>query len=199
MQQFNMKIKLKETELGFLPESWKIKNFEECINKEKIKVGKVKKREFKNFGKYPIIDQGQSLIAGYWDKEDNIYQDDLPVIIFGDHTRIIKFIEFPFVCGADGTKVIVPNLNVVYPKFFYYVLKSIEIPSRGYNRHYSLLKENKIACPPIPEQKKIANVLSIIDLKIKKEENKKKTLQKLFKSILHNLMTAKIRVNNLEI
>ena len=191
MQQFNMeqKEKYKETELGFLPGSWKINNFEECINKEKIKVGKIKKREFKNFGKYPIIDQGQSLIAGYWDKEDNIYKGDLPVIIFGDHTRIIKFIEFPFVCGADGTKVIVPNLNVVNPKFFYYVLKSIEIPSRGYNRHYSLLKEKKIACPPITEQKKISYILSTIQEAKEKTENVINSLKELKKSIMKHLFT----------
>jgi len=189
MQQFNMEQKeeYKETELGLLPGSWEFKNFEKCINKEKIKVGKIKKREFKNFGKYPIVDQGQSLIAGYWDKEDNTYQGDLPVIIFGDHTRILKFVEFPFVCGADGTKIIVPNLNVVNPKFFYYSLKSIEIPSRGYNRHYSLLKENKIACPPIPEQKKIADILSTIQEAKEKTENVINSLKEFKKSIMKHL------------
>ena len=191
MQQFNMKQKeeYKETELGLMPKSWKIKNFEECINKEKTKVGKINKQEFKNFGKHPIIDQGQSLIAGYWDKEDDVYQGDLPVIIFGDHTRILKYIEFPFVCGADGTKVIVSNLDVVNPKFFYYALKSIEIPSRGYNRHYSLLKEKKIACPPITEQKKISYVLSTIQEAKEKTENVINSLKELKKSIMKHLFT----------
>ncbi len=191
MQQFNMKQKeeCKETELGFMPKSWKIKNFEECINKEKTKVGKINKQEFKNFGKHPIIDQGQSLIAGYWDKEDDVYQGDLPVIIFGDHTRILKYIEFPFVCGADGTKVIVSNLDVVNPKFFYYALKSIEIPSRGYNRHYSLLKEKKIACPPITEQKKISYVLSTIQEAKEKTEKVINSLKELKKSMTDHFFT----------
>jgi len=161
----------KETELGPLPEDWKVTGFGKCINKKRIKVGKIKQQEFKKIGKYPIVDQGQNLIAGYCDDEEEVYKGNLPIIIFGDHTRILKFIEFPFVCGADGTKVIVPNLDVVNPKFFYFALKSIDIPSRGYNRHYSSLKEKSIPLPPLYEQQKIAAVLSAV------QEAKEKTDQ----------------------
>jgi len=61
------------------------------------------------------------------------------------------------------------------------------------------LNEIKIPLPPLPTQQKIASILSAIDEKIEAEENKKKALEELFKSLLHNLMTAKIRVNQLEI
>ena len=128
-----------------------------------------------------------------------IYQGKLPVIIFGDHTRIIKYVNFPFVAGADGTKVLSPYISVVFPKFFYYTLLNLKIPSRGYNRHYSLLSENKLPLPPLSTQQKIASILSAIDEKIEAEESKKKALEDLFKTLLHNLMTAKIRVNNLEV
>ena len=59
------------------------------------------------------------------------------------------------------------------------------------------LKSIKIPLPPLDEQKKIANILSTIDQKIEKEENRKKALNELFNSMLNNLMTGKIRVNNL--
>lgn len=56
---------------------------------------KLKSSEYKNIGKYIIVDQGKSLIAGYTDNEDGLYTD-VPVIIFGDHTRNIKYINSPF-------------------------------------------------------------------------------------------------------
>jgi type I restriction enzyme S subunit len=177
-----------------VPEDWKVVFFEKCIKKEPIKVGKVKQQEYKVYGKYPIVDQGKSLIAGYCDYEKYVYEGTLPVIIFGDHTRIIKFINFPFVIGADGTKVLTPNASVVLPEFFYFALLNIKIPNRGYNRHYSLLREQKIPLPPLFVQQKIASILSAIDAKIEAEENKKQALEDLFKTLLHNLMTAKIRV-----
>ena len=63
----------------------------------------------------------------------------------------------------------------------------------------SQLKIFQIPLPALPTQQKIASILSAIDAKIEAEENKKKALEELFKSLLHNLMTAKIRVNQLEV
>lgn len=159
----------KMTELGPLPKEWEVVEFEQCINKGHTRVGKVKQQEYKECGKYPVIDQGQSLIAGYWDGEKDVYQGKLPVIIFGDHTRNIKYVNFPFVAGADGVKVLVPNTLTIYPMFFYFALINLKIPNRGYNRHYSLLRESRIPLPPLSEQQKIAAVLSSI------QEAKEKT------------------------
>jgi type I restriction enzyme M protein len=188
-----------ETDLGNFPKDWTIESFEDCVEKKRIKVGKVQKQEFKKMGDFPIVDQGQSNIAGYWDEKEDVYQGELPVIIFGDHTRALKFIDFRFVCGADGTKVIVPNKNKVDPLFFYYALLNLDIPSRGYNRHYSILKEQRLVLPSIPEQKKIAHILSIISNSIEKSDNFKCSLNELKKSTLQNLMGAKTRVDGWEI
>jgi len=193
------KVELKQTELGPLPKEWEVVNFEYCITKNNFSVGKVKQQEYRKNGKYPIIDQGQNLIAGFWENEEDVYNGNLPVIIFGDHTRIIKFIDFPFVLGADGAKVLIPNIEIIYHRFFYYALLILNIPSRGYNRHYSLLKESKIPLPPLPIQQKIASILSAIDAKIEAEVNKKKALEALFKSMLHHLMTGKVRVKDLRL
>jgi len=193
------KVKLKETEIGMIAEKWNLLNFKKCIIKKRIQVNKIKQRQYKDFGKYPVIDQGKDLIAGYWDNEKDVYQGVLPIIIFGDHTRIIKFVDFPFVCGADGTKIIVPDTLKIDTSYFYYALLNTKITSRGYNRHYSLLKEKNIPIPNFSEQRKIADILSSIEQKIEAEENKKKALEELFKSLLNNLMTGKIRVNNLDL
>ena len=92
-------------------------------------------------GKYPVIDQGQDFIAGYCDDETKLVKDELPFVIFGDHTRCFKFVDFPFILGADGTKVLKPNSELFDSKFYYFALLSLDIPNRGYNRHFTLLKE----------------------------------------------------------
>jgi len=179
----------KMTELGMVPEEWEVVRFERSILKKRIKVGKVRQQDYKELGKYPIVDQGQNHIAGYWEEAEDLYQGDLPVIIFGDHTRIFKFVDFPFVCGADGTKVLVPNTSLFTPLFFYFVLSNLDIPSRGYNRHYSLLKEKQIIRPPLPEQQKIAAVLSAVQSAKEKTEQVIKGARELKKSLMKHLFT----------
>ena len=95
----------KQTELGSIPEDWEVVIFENAISKKRIKVGKTKQQDYKTFGKYPVVDQSKNYIAGYSDEDNKVYQGPLPVIIFGDHTRIFKFIDFPFIIGADGVKI----------------------------------------------------------------------------------------------
>lgn len=185
----NLQDSFKMTELGPLPEEWGVVKFESAIIKKRIKVGKVKKRDYQESGKYPIIDQSQNHIAGYWEKDEDLYQGDLPVIIFGDHTRIFKFIDFTFVCGADGTKVLVPNTSLVYPLFFYFALSNLEIPSRGYNRHYHLLKEKQFPLPPPIEQFNIAFVLSTVQQSKEKTDNVISATKALKKSMMKHLFT----------
>jgi type I restriction enzyme S subunit len=186
------KVELKETEIGLVPKHWEVVRVGEVI-KYYTPSKKLKQSDYKAFGKFPVIDQGQKYIAGFYDDETMVFDKDLPVILFGDHTRIIKYIDFPFICGADGLKIIVPKENF-HRKYFYYALLNLNIPSRGYNRHFTILREKLIPLPPLEEQQKIAQILQSIDQRIEKEEKYKNALQNLFKSLLHNLMTGKIRV-----
>jgi len=102
-----------------------------------------------------VVDQGISKIAGYCDDEDVVYKTDLPMILFGDHTRVFKFLDFPFATGADGTRLLKPNAEIADPLFLYYGLRNLNIPNRGYNRHYSLLREQVLLMPrEIAERRK---------------------------------------------
>jgi len=186
------RVKLKESEIGLIPEHWevvKLENVMEGFTPNK----KLKQSDYKAIGKFPVIDQGQEYVAGFYDDETMVFDKDLPVILFGDHTRIIKYVDFPFICGADGLKIIIPKENF-HRKYFYYALLNLNIPSRGYNRHFKILKEKLIPLPPLDEQQKIANILTTIDQKIQAEEKKKTALKNLFKTLLRQLMTGKIRV-----
>ena len=140
-------------------------------------------------GRFPVIDQGQDFVAGYCNDENRVIDFDLPLIIFGDHTRCFKYVDFPFVLGADGTKVLLPNRKLYDPKFYYFAMLILELPSRGYNRHFKTLKERNLPLPPLPEQKKIAHILSTVQRAIEAQERIIQTTTELKKALMHKLFT----------
>ena len=151
--------------------------FEDCT-----KLGtKIKTDEYHSNGKHPIIDQGQEMVAGFTDLEDGLF-DAVPAIVFGDHTRIIKYVDYPFFLGADGVKVLrskVPNANY---RYLYYALKNAKIPNTGYNRHYKWLKELEIEYPPISQQIKTVKVLDEVESIIHNRQNQLQKLDELVKA-----------------
>lgn len=185
----NLSEGFKMTELGPLPEDWRVVAFSEAVLNERFGVGKVRQQEYQKAGRFPIVDQGQKLIAGYWDRLEDVYQGPLPVIIFGDHTRVFKFVDFPFVCGADGTKILVPDISKFFPAFLYFALTRLEIPNRGYNRHFSLLREQRLPCPPLPEQRDIAHVLRTVQRAKEATERVIQATRELKKSLMRYLFT----------
>ncbi len=132
-------------------------------------------------GLYPIIDQGQSAIAGYTNKADGLFFD-VPAIIFGDHTRIFKYVEKPCFLGADGVKLLKakkPNAN---HKYLYYALCNADIPNTGYNRHFKWLKEVDIPEYSEEEQEDIVLKLDKISHLIALRKRQLSKLDELVKS-----------------
>jgi len=180
----------KETEIGLIPEDWKLFDFQETLLTNRANRGnQINASEIKSAGKFPVIDQGQEFIAGFCDDESKLFNIETPVIIFGDHTRCFKYVDFPFIIGADGTKVLNPNVGLFDPKFYYFCLLSLDIPSRGYNRHFKLLKERIILRPNFQEQRTIAQILSRIQDAIEKQEQIIKTTTELKKALMQKLFT----------
>lgn len=125
---------------------------------DKTKDGtKLPTNDYQKIGSTAIIDQGQEFIAGYTDRSEGIFTD-VPVIIFGDHTRVFKYIDFPFFLGADGVKILKANREVNYRYLYYYFLQA-KFPNTGYARHFKWLKELQIPLPPLAEQKHITAIL----------------------------------------
>lgn len=140
-----------------MKEGWKYLPFEKSIVKVK-KQKSIKSKDYKEEGLYPVVSQESSLISGYFDDASILYQHDTPVVIFGDHTQNVKYVDFDFIVGADGVHILSPIAEIT-PKFFYYQLKSIKLRNLGYARHYKLLKQESIGYPPLPEQERIVSLL----------------------------------------
>ena len=133
---------------------FELKNIETILANNK----KIKQKYYQETGSIPIIDQGKEMIGGYTDNSKYLIKLELPVTIFGDHTRAVKYIDFDFAIGADGVHIIKTPPEFI-PKMFYYYLKSLEIPSRGYARHFQYLKNKNIPCPSKENQERISKIL----------------------------------------
>jgi type I restriction enzyme S subunit len=153
---------------------WRSLPFDDAIKDVSAGNAKLQTGEYLPVGRYPIVDQGKDLIAGYSDNASVLANSPGPIIIFGDHTRIIKYVDFPFCIGADGVKVLKP-VGELEPKYAFHFLSNIELPSDGYSRHFKYLRRTKISFPPLDEQRRIAAILDQADdLRRKRREAMKK-------------------------
>ena len=151
--------------------------FEDCT-----RLGtKIPKDNYLSEGKYIVVDQGQNIIAGYTNEEDGLYED-VPAIVFGDHTRIIKYVDEPFFLGADGVKLLKSKKKDANYKYLYYALKNARIPDTGYNRHFKWLKEVNIEYPEPDKQQKIVEVLDKISRVIEERKLELQQLDELIKA-----------------
>ena len=174
-------------------ESWVFIPFESAVQKVTY-TKKIPRKQFLTDGAYPIISQESDFINGYWDNSEDVFSVDSPVVIFGDHTKIIKHIDFDFVLGADGVKILKP-IETLSSKFFAYFLNAAPVADLGYARHYRLLKEITVPVPPREEQKRIVAILDeafadIEKVRAKTEQNLKNA-RELFESYLQQVFSQR--------
>lgn len=129
---------------------------------------KTPQSEYLPEGRFPVVDQGKSLIGGYVNDEARICGEGRAAIVFGDHTRCVKFIDKPFCMGADGVKVLRPKIDADL-KYLYHYLRQLRLPDAGYDRHFKYLKRTEVVLLPLSEQRRIAAILDKADaLRIKR-------------------------------
>ena len=173
------------------PQGWEEKTLHEVLNKVKY-TSKIQSKLYKDKGKYPIISQEDVFISGYWDNPSDVYHVKHPIVIFGDHTKVVKYIDFDFVLGADGVKILDPTKDI-NAKFLYYWTKYVPLRNLGYARHYKLLSEKTIHFPPLSEQERIVAKLdeafeAIDKVKANAEQNLNNA-KELFESTLNKAFT----------
>jgi type I restriction enzyme S subunit len=154
---------------------------------------KVQARDYKPSGRFQVIDQGQEPVAGWTDDESAVIDSPLPLIVFGDHTRAFKFVDRPFARGADGTQLLRPK-DGIDPLFFFYACRAIDLPARGYNRHFTILKEKELAYPlNTTEQRAIAGVLRKTESALQQQTALIDNLRELKRASMRELFTRGLR------
>src|SRR5262245_1392900 len=79
-----------------LPKSWKWApaTFPAYVRSDADK--KVLTKDVLKAGDYPVVDQGGVFIRGYWNDPSKVIRVKEPLVLFGDHTRETKLIDFDF-------------------------------------------------------------------------------------------------------
>lgn len=173
-----------------IPKGWREMSLLECLDLSP-KIDGVKRSDYLSAGRFPIFDQGQNYISGY-SNQDCLKITRVPAILFGDHTRVVKFIRSPFVAGADGTKIFWAKRGVD-PAFLYYSVLNQKIPNTGYNRHFKFLKDINVLLPPISEQQRVGEILSAVDEEIEKTEKVITVTENLKRGLMQQLFEKKSR------
>lgn len=200
---FNAKKNTDMEILGFeIPNNWELSTIEGIANIISTKKYQIRESEILKDGLYPVISQSKEAVIGYSNEKNKLLVINKPVIIFGDHTTIVKYIDFDFVVGADGIKIFEP-ISDIDPKFFKYTIDFLSIgleKKGGYSRHYKFIKHLSLPVPPLAEQKriveKIEELLPLVDRYEKAwtrlEELNKKFPLDMQKSILQEAIQGKL-------
>lgn len=186
-----------------IPNSWRFAHLETITRGVPSKQYQILESEVKQDGRFPVISQSKAYSIGFTDSEEKLYRHEDPVVIFGDHTTEIKFVDFDFVVGADGVKIFKPITSVITAKFLFYVLQFYSRDLHkvgGYSRHYKFIKNNPIPLPPLAEQERIvAKIEELLPLvsEYDEVENRISALNtefpdKLRKSILQQAVQGKL-------
>ncbi len=156
---------------------------------------KLKRQDYLADGAYPVVSQEADLISGYWNDASAVLEKEGDVVVFGDHTCCLKYVDFDFVVGADGTKVLQPS-NGISGKFLYYGLRSQPIQQTGYARHFKLLREKALPELSMPEQKRITDHLDQMEARCVKlseaYESKLKDIAALRQSLLQAAFSGQL-------
>ncbi|HEA8164794.1 TPA: restriction endonuclease subunit S [Campylobacter coli] len=175
-----------------LPQGWEKFNFDNIFYSPSSKNYQLNTKDYLEKGCIPIIDQSKKFIIGYsndYEKVFKINNCNNSCIIFGDHTRVLKFIDFDFIVGADGVKILLnKDIERFNTKFLFFQLLYKDIPLLGYRRHFSVLKQSTFSIPPLKEQERIVGILdesfAKIDESIKILEQDLLNLDELMRSAL---------------
>ncbi len=130
-----------------LPEGWERDLVGNQLDKIKSTT-KIKSSEIQKSGLFPVIDQSRDFIAGFTDDRVAVLRySNTPYIVFGDHTRVLKLINFDFARGADGTQIIKSKNKRMPQHLFYFTLMNIDLSNYHYARHFKYLKDSEIIIP----------------------------------------------------
>lgn len=185
-----------EVRLSGFDGEWEEVSFNKIFSRISSKKYQIKTKDYIEDGLYPVVDQGKKKIIAYSNQEDKLLKiKSNGIIVFGDHTREIKYIDFDFIVGADGTQLLKTKEGFDI-KFYYYNLLLKKIPNTGYNRHFKFLRKVMFYLPSLQEQKAIAHILSTADREIDLLYAELEQFKFQKKGLMQLLLTGIVRVQS---
>ena len=176
-----------------VPEGWKKEHIGDLIKKV-TRTKQIKTAEYLPEGTFPIIDQSRDFVAGYTNDQEAVVDMGCPVIVFGDHTRILKYIQFPFAKGADGTQLIISNNENMPQSLLYSSLVAVDLSNYHYARHFKYLKAENILVPSREIAKEFDWYVSPMLLQIQQLRNMENKAAEARDRLLPKLMSGEIEV-----
>lgn len=175
-----------------LPDSWAWVRLPEIYYSVSVSGNKLLSSQISEEGIFPVVDQGKKFVSGFTDDESLLIRLPSPVVVFGDHTTERKYVDFDFVAGADGVKILRPVL--LDEKFFWWHLVGLKLEGRGYARHFKVLNDAFFALPPKGEQSRIVakvdELMALCDRLEAQQADAESAHAQLVQALLDNLTQA---------
>ena len=175
-----------------IPEGWDVLRVGDVLAKE-LRTKNILSSAIADRGRIPVVDQGSTFICGFTDDADSMI-NETPKIVFGDHTRILKFINFPFARGADGTQLLSSREKRLPQHLFFYQLLGFDLSSYGYARHFKFLKDQKVVLPYQAVASAFEEIAQTMFTKIKNNIFQNQELTELRDWLLPMLMNGQVTV-----
>lgn len=176
-----------------IPEGWGVESVGSLLDKV-TKAEKIENNLIEFVGRIPVIDQSQKYIAGFTNNQNSLIQPQNGHVIFGDHTRVVKFINFDYARGADGTQVLISNNENISNILLYHMIEDFDLSNYGYARHFKFLKEKIVIVPDKEVSSKFETQANVIYEKIKNNIFENQELTQLRDWLLPMLMNGQVKV-----
>ena len=176
-----------------IPQGWRKELVGNVIEKS-YRSKQVMTADYLEEGKIPVIDQSRDFVAGYTNDEETLVSLGKPVIVFGDHTRILKYIQFPFAKGADGTQLIISKCENMPQPLLYLSLLEIDLSNYHYARHFKYLKAEEIIVPDMITAKSFEKLIQPIFAKVQILRNQINNAKQARDRLLPKLMSGELEM-----
>ncbi|MFS9243158.1 restriction endonuclease subunit S [Streptococcus infantis] len=176
-----------------IPEGWGVESVGNLLDKV-TKAEKIENNSIEFVGRIPVIDQSQKYIAGFTNNENGLIQPQKGHVIFGDHTRVVKYINFDYARGADGTQVLISKNEHISNVLLYHMIEDFDLSNYGYARHFKFLKEKIVIVPDKEVSQKFETQANVIYEKIKNNIFENQQLTQLRDWLLPMLMNGQVKV-----
>lgn len=187
----------KRTSLGNIPNEWEIKKLGEFLDyiqpTNYLNDDIVDLKDEVNT--IPVLTAGKSFVLGYTIDDDKTFSN-IPIILFDDFTTENKYVDFPFKIRSSAAKILIAKNDLFNFKFIYEAMQIINFVSTDHKRYWISEYQNlKLPIPPLPEQQKIAEILSIWDDAITNCKTTINSIKVRNKGLAQQLLSGKNRLS----